>query len=460
MSSATGINLSTIWAQCSPELRWRVCAALLFAAVLAIGEACIRLYEQSAQAEAHTDAAVALGQAQARVESELGSLLYLSSGLSAYFTLNADRLDADEVTELFALLYADTEHVRNFGLAIGYVLAHVYPEAGNSTAVGLDYRKLPRQYEAVQQAINSGQPTLSPLLDLAQGGQGVIYRAPIFRQGEYWGLLSTVIDIRGLLLDVFADPAFRDLSVAVRDDGPGGAVMWGAADLFDAPGHPLLVSDFGWNYVAEPQRDPRTVVTLWVLRGFAVILALSLAFSLYMGLQHREDLIRLSQEDTLTGLANRRRLDERIRQGLHQLRVHGRRGFILIFVDLDGFKQINDSMGHRAGDAVLAEVANRLITLSREADLPARWGGDEFAIYLSANEPQSVESVLARFRTVFDRPVSFNGTSIIVRGSIGYAQAPADGLTEQELVAAADRRMYRQKSERPGLRTLPTGAGR
>ena len=134
-----------IWAQCSPELRWRVCAALLFAAILAIGEACIRLYEDSARAEAHTDAAVALGQAQARVESELGSLLYLSSGLSAYFTLNADRLDAGEVTELFALLYADTEHVRNFGLAIGYVLTHVYPEAGNSTAVGLDYRKQPRQ---------------------------------------------------------------------------------------------------------------------------------------------------------------------------------------------------------------------------------------------------------------------------------------------------------------------------
>ena len=71
-----------------------------------------------------------------------------------------------------------------------------------------------------------------------------------------------------------------------------------------------------------------------------------------------------------------------------------------------------------------------------------------------------MESVLARFRTVFDRPVSFNGTSIIVRGSIGYAQAPADGLTEQELIAAADRRMYGQKSERPGLRTVPTGAGR
>ncbi|MEC9406662.1 MAG: sensor domain-containing diguanylate cyclase [Pseudomonadota bacterium] len=454
MRRSIGIWWTEVWAQFAPELRWRVCAALLFLCVLAVGEACVRLYAQSAQAEAHTDAAVVLGQAQARVESELGSLLYLSSGLSAYFTLNADRLDAGEVTELFALLYADSEHVRNFGLAIGYVLEHVYPEAGNSSAVGLDYRKLPRQYEAVQQAINSGRPTLSPLLDLAQGGQGVIYRAPIFRQGEYWGLLSTVIDIRGLLLDVFADPAFRDLSIAVRDDGPGGSVMWGDAALFAAPDRPLLVSDFGWEYVAQPQVEPKTIVTLWTLRGLSAVLALSLAFSLYMGLQHREDLIRLSQEDTLTGLANRRRLDERIRQGLHQLRVHGRNGFILIFVDLDGFKQINDGMGHRAGDAVLAEVAHRLITLCRDADLPARWGGDEFAIFLTANVQQPVESVLSRFGTVFDRPVNFNGTSIIVRGSIGYALAPADGLTEQELIAAADRRMYSQKSGRPRLHSV------
>lgn len=438
--------LSTLAAQFSPEFRWRMFSGLLFVTVLLIGEACVRLYSQSAEAESHTDAAVALSQAQARVESELGSLLYLSSGLSAYFTLNADQLDPGEVSELFALLYSDTRHVRNFGLAIGYVLTYVYPNADNQAAIGLDYRKLPRQYEAVQSAINSGRPTLSPLLDLAQGGQGVIYRAPIFRDGEYWGLLSTVVDIRGLLLDVLADPAFRDLSIAVRDAGPGGAVMWGDAALFEVPGHPLLVSDFGWNYVVEPQEKPETAVAIWVLRGLTLVLGLSLAFSLYMGLRHREDLIRLSQEDTLTGIANRRRLDERIRLGLHQLRVHGRSGFILVFVDLDGFKKINDGMGHRAGDAVLAEVGQRLMTLCRETDLAARWGGDEFAIYLTANLQQPVEAVLNRFRTVFDRPVSFNGTAIIVRGSIGYAQAPSDGLTEQELVSAADRRMYTQKT--------------
>jgi len=438
--------LSSLGGGSTSEATWRLAAIALFTAVLAITETGVGLYQRSAAAGAFTDAAVTVSQAQARMESELASILHLSSGLSAYFTLNADHLDAAEIEQMFALLHDEARHVRNFGLAVGYVLTYVYPVEANRAAIGLDYRRIPRQYEAVREAIERGQPTLSPLLDLAQGGQGVIYRAPIFRNGEYWGLLSTVIDVHSLTRALFSESGFGGMPIAVRD--PKNVTIWGDDALFDNSDNPMLVSDHDWQYVAQPASDPRIPVIVGLIRGFGLLLAASLAFSLYMALRHHDDLIRLSRQDALTGLANRRRLNEHIRHGLERVRLNNDPGFTVVFVDLDGFKQINDSMGHRAGDAVLSEIARRLVGLCHGGDVAARWGGDEFAIYLAGLRDRDPEVALDRFRSVFDRPVTFNGTAILIRGSVGHAIAPRDGDNEQDLICAADRRMYRQKTHR------------
>jgi diguanylate cyclase (GGDEF)-like protein len=116
----------------------------------------------------------------------------------------------------------------------------------------------------------------------------------------------------------------------------------------------------------------------------------------------------------------------------------------LLYLDLDGFKPVNDRHGHAAGDAVLKEIARRLSALLRKSDTVARIGGDEFAVILD-NPGDSAERVAEKCREAIGLPLRFEGQDISVGVSIGLALFPIDGLTEEDLLKTADGAMYRVK---------------
>jgi len=151
--------------------------------------------------------------------------------------------------------------------------------------------------------------------------------------------------------------------------------------------------------------------------------------------------------DPLTGLPNRVLLDDRIEQALRRCRRTGER-FTLIVVDLDGFKDVNDVRGHRAGDSVLRTLARRFEELLRASDTVARVGGDEFVVLSTeTGSDDAAAALVSRLRHALRRPFRIDGTSIEIDGSIGWAVFPADGSTSDELLSRADGQMYATKRD-------------
>jgi diguanylate cyclase (GGDEF)-like protein len=159
-----------------------------------------------------------------------------------------------------------------------------------------------------------------------------------------------------------------------------------------------------------------------------------------------EDHIRsLSLEDPLTRLLNRRAFDAEFARAVARA---GRSGLVLglMFIDLDDFKEVNDTYGHTAGDSVLREAAARIKAFTREVDTLARYGGDEFVVVLEGLEdPTAAEIVAGRILDGFKVGFQFESGRIELSASIGIAIYPGHGQTPSQLFEAADRAMYSVK---------------
>ncbi|HEX5092916.1 MAG TPA: diguanylate cyclase [Burkholderiales bacterium] len=153
----------------------------------------------------------------------------------------------------------------------------------------------------------------------------------------------------------------------------------------------------------------------------------------------------LAHHDSLTGLPNRRLLDDRLRQALHLAQRRDARVAVML-VDLDDFKQVNDRFGHNTGDAVLREVAQRLSGCMRKSDTLARQGGDEFVVVIPelANEADC-EVVAEKILRALEPPVPVEGDEVHLGASIGVSLYPADARDGETLLRNADAAMYRAK---------------
>lgn len=165
--------------------------------------------------------------------------------------------------------------------------------------------------------------------------------------------------------------------------------------------------------------------------------------------RHRSDerIRRLAHYDELTGLPNRNLFMHHLTHAISRAeRYH--KGVALLFVDLDRFKVINDSLGHDMGDTVLKAIGQRLAQSMRAADLVARLGGDEYVVV--AEEMDSVEAVsdvARKLKGVLEQPVACQGHELVLSGSIGIALYPQDGRDAQSLLKHADIAMYRAKEQ-------------
>ena len=150
----------------------------------------------------------------------------------------------------------------------------------------------------------------------------------------------------------------------------------------------------------------------------------------------------LASHDALTGLPNRILLDDRLAQAMARANRDGT-VFAVLVIDLDRFKQINDSLGHRAGDAVLDQVSRRLLSVTREIDTVARTGGDEFVVLIGpATATEDALVIAQRAGEALRAPMRIGAIDLHVTASIGVAYYPADGASAESLMACADAAMY------------------
>jgi diguanylate cyclase (GGDEF)-like protein/PAS domain S-box-containing protein len=210
--------------------------------------------------------------------------------------------------------------------------------------------------------------------------------------------------------------ANREVSAVLRNYRKDGALFWN--QLFVAP---------------VPNADGETTHHIGVINEVTDLI------------RYQEQLEYQANYDGLTRLPNRNLLRERLQQALATARARGRR-VAVVFIDLDGFKNVNDSLGHSVGDRLLSVVAERLARSARASDTVARHGGDEFVIVLSdvADEP-SLIAWMERVRAAISEPVWLDGTELYVGCSMGASLFPQDGEDAETLLKKADLAMYRAK---------------
>lgn len=159
---------------------------------------------------------------------------------------------------------------------------------------------------------------------------------------------------------------------------------------------------------------------------------------------------RAALHDPLTGLANRSLFYDRLEHGLAQAKRHNL-ALAVLFLDLDGFKAINDLHGHDVGDALLQTVADRLTENTRDDDTVSRMGGDEFLILvMGASDKQSVTQLAQKIARHIQAPCQLVVGQVSIQLSIGIARFPEDGESAETLVKQADVAMYRVKRDRSG----------
>lgn len=166
----------------------------------------------------------------------------------------------------------------------------------------------------------------------------------------------------------------------------------------------------------------------------------------------REFLMNLALQDPLTGLPNRRGLEQRLTDAILSSESDDPTCVYVLYMDLDRFKPVNDTLGHDVGDHVLQEVGRRLQSVVRRNDTVARVGGDEFVVVLQRMEAQAIvikiaESILSAIRT----PIHVNEHTLVIGISIGCACHPNDGTDIENLLKRADAAMYQAKRYASGL---------
>lgn len=218
--------------------------------------------------------------------------------------------------------------------------------------------------------------------------------------------------------------------------------LWAGCQTDDTRNSRPRTSFEVWREITKGQTKPWTPEE--------VKLAQALGIHLYMAVMQKrvENMIRhQASHDRLTGLPNRMLFDDRLSLALAQIH-HSKEILAVVFLDLDGFKTVNDTLGHAVGDQLLKLVAKRLKSSLREGDVIARWGGDEFTLLLSSiSSVEQTSSIATQILNTLNAPLQFNGQELHIKASLGIALAPYDGEDAETLLKNADAAMYRAKKQ-------------
>ena len=240
----------------------------------------------------------------------------------------------------------------------------------------------------------------------------------------------------GMLLIALSSRLPREAAVAEAGGPTWSALVW--PSVFTAVSAVLLA--YG---SIEPLPALAAVLALCTVAGGIVRAGMTFRDVRTLFDSHRE-----ARTDPLTGLANRRRFFSDLKTALASGRG-GAGGVALLVVDLNRFKELNDSLGHHAGDALLREIGPRLRRAAGDAPTIARLGGDEFAVILRPGD--GAEALAGRLQDELERPFAVHGLPIAVEASIGVALYPDHGADSEHLLRCADVAMYRAKRSHAGV---------
>jgi diguanylate cyclase (GGDEF)-like protein len=334
--------------------------------------------------------------------------------------------------------------------------------------IGFDVGTDPARAPYLTRATDDGRATATGVIPLLVGGTGInVYRA-VYRDGAP---TDTVAERRRAVIG-FAAGSFllKDLAAAAVGTLPGDVttqlqvadhtVIGPQGSLDDPSKARIQIADRTWLLVVhDPDRPDVSVPVLFGAAGLALAAVLGSLIWVWSREERMRKLQREADEDSLSGLRTRRRFEEEVRGAMARSRRDGTTGALLM-LDLDHFKEVNDSYGHPAGDTLIEEVAGVLRRRTREGDILGRLGGDEFAVALPSCRPDEATIVAEAIVTSIREHRSEDPEIASVTASVGVAIFGVDPLMSYAtLVSEADTAMYAAKDAGgDGFRLFHPGA--
>ena len=458
-----GINLARhMFLRLSGAWAASIVALACIVAGAAITTHVARLVRSELVSQHKRDAFAGLSEARARLEGELSRTVAHALGIRAYVAQFHDKpFDMADYREIATDLLEENASIRSIGLAPDNILLAVYPFEPNRAAIGLNYRTNALQWPAIRRSMLTREVVISGPLELVQGGRALLIRIPVFpaayagepmKERMYWGIATLVLDEERLMAAAGIENVVNGLRIAVVENGSAGSEktrIFGDFSVRDQDfvSLPLnLPGGLNWELEGYPEGgwsgDGRNV---WLTQIIGGLISLAFGIMSFLLISEVYKVRSLALRDPLTGLANRRLLADRMQQ-LAAMSERSGTGFDIFYVDLDGFKAVNDTYGHSVGDQLLIEVGRRLKGQVRQSDTVARVGGDEFIVLTPGDmERDGKQAFLTRLSENIAKIFECPGARIDVNASIGSANFPADAGTVEDLLKVADGRMYVQK---------------
>ncbi len=335
-----------------------------------------------------------------------------------------------------------------------YPLAFAASTSGLEPPLGYDLGADPVRSSRLLRAGNTGRPAATPVMHLPIGGTGINVFRPVYRDGAP---IATSTQRRAALVG-FAVGAFHvpDLTAAatssLSDDidvqlVEGGRTVVGPALSRDESATAALrIADRTWSLVVhDPNRPDVSLPVLIAVFGISMAALLGALVLIWSRNERIQELQLQAGQDPLTGLKNRRRYEEDMHAEIARSRREGSQGALLM-LDLDNFKQVNDTLGHPVGDRVIADIAGVLRARMRQTDVVARLGGDEFAIVLPRCSVAEARSVGTEIATAIREHAPDEEAVPPITVSVGVAMFGADIAADLEaLEEQADAALYEAK---------------
>lgn len=389
------------------------------------------------------------GELRAKLESVLNTRLYIGYGLVSFIAINKG-ITQSKFEEYAELLIKEPDPViRNISILKNTTITYVYPYSSNKEAIGRDLLTIPDQRESVLRAIQTRKPVITGPVNLVQGGRGIISRIPVFIDDTYWGQISVVLMQDALFDAAGLNTKNSNFEIAIRD-ASSGIVIYGNSDLFtqNVIRTEIALPIGEWELYARSMKSlqvmNRYLVFHWFLWG-----SISILFGFFALIIARTQLLlrEKATHDYLTGLPNRAYLIDHMDSTINLAERH-KEHFVVAMLDVNGFKQINDNLGHSAGDEVLKELGTRLVPHFRKSDIVARFGGDEFVLVLNnVGASFNNEELIYKINNLVSEPFVYRAKEIYISVSVGIALYPEDAVTVEKLLSIADTRMYLEKQK-------------
>jgi diguanylate cyclase (GGDEF)-like protein len=379
----------------------------------------------------------------------------LLSGIAAYIEAFDEYRDEEVYAYLDNLIKKNGEFINNVAIVQGTTIRWNYPLEGNEITIGIDMLTISGQADDIIKVKEKLEKVFSGPMELIQGGTGYIIRIPIIKDGSYWGVASMILraDKLNELFDKYANE--NNIEVNLYRKNSDEKLICGTECCEDKNAIKYEMDILGEEIIYCVVPLDNTII--YRMPYFIVIFISGLVivsyttYQAYLFFRRHEDIIHKNYilkssvvRDKLTGIFNRAYLDVSIGEEMKfandtQIPVS------LIYMDIDNFKNINDTYGHAIGDIVLKEFAIAIKAVVRNRDVFARWGGDEFTILMPNTDIRGAEVAAVKIRAAIES-IEYKDAGYL-SASIGVAEYKL-GESADDLFKRVDKALYEAKANK------------